>query len=316
MSRSTLVPSVLQTSRVDEFLDVDVSDWPQGGVEQMGTKPKRWLREPTTDQPWLWKEATRNQKPGDGDWYLKGDDWAEKVASYVGASLGIPVPSVELAHMGSQPGVISLDFTERTAALVHGNELLAGADPKYDSAQIRGNPRYTVDSVFRVLEPVQLPQMDEAIKTAPEWFAGYLVLDALVGNTDRHHDNWGVLREGGKEVLAPSFDHASSLGFLISDEERRRLLDENFLAGWANKARTPFAKRPHPVAVALATLGKIGGEVSSAWLGCLEKGVADGVAAIRAVPETRMTVDAKRFAEGILRHNLEMLMSEGPSMIV
>ena len=24
-------------------------------------------------------------------------------------------------------------------------------------------------------------------------FMGYLVLDALTGNTDRHHDNWGIL---------------------------------------------------------------------------------------------------------------------------
>jgi serine/threonine protein kinase HipA of HipAB toxin-antitoxin module len=46
-------------------------------------------------------------------------------------------------------------------------------------------------------------------------FTGYLVLDALIGHTDRHEENWGVI-EGitGAKRLAPSFDHASSLGFL------------------------------------------------------------------------------------------------------
>ena len=47
-------------------------------------------------------------------------------------------------------------------------------------------------------------------------FAGYLVLDAVIGNTDRHHENWGLLlrrtETGWKGQVAPSFDHASSLG--------------------------------------------------------------------------------------------------------
>ena len=46
--------------------------------------------------------------------------------------------------------------------------------------------------------------------------AGYLVLDALILNTDRHHENWGVLRTTNRDQtvsyqIAPSFDHASSL---------------------------------------------------------------------------------------------------------
>jgi hypothetical protein len=57
-------------------------------------------------------------------------------------------------------------------------------------------------------------------------FASYLVLDALIGNTDRHHMNWGVLDDpGSPRVLAPTFDHASSLGFLLSDEQRNLRLD-------------------------------------------------------------------------------------------
>jgi hypothetical protein len=41
------------------------------------------------------------------------------------------------------------------------------------------------------------------------------VLDALILNTDRHHENWGVLRRVTPNLVqyavAPSFDHASSL---------------------------------------------------------------------------------------------------------
>jgi hypothetical protein len=69
-------------------------------------------------------------------------------------------------------------------------------------------------------------------------FVGYLMLDALVGNTDRHHENWGILqtitlnddrekRHLGLSIrmgLAPTFDHASSLGRELLDEARQRLL--------------------------------------------------------------------------------------------
>jgi hypothetical protein len=45
---------------------------------------------------------------------------------------------------------------------------------------------------------------------------GLLVLDALIANTDRHHENWGVL--AGARVLAPSFDHGTAWGFNLRDE--------------------------------------------------------------------------------------------------
>jgi hypothetical protein len=52
-------------------------------------------------------------------------------------------------------------------------------------------------------------------------FAGYLMLDALISNRDRHSENWAVLRGPLKDdqYLAPSYDHASALGFNLSDQQ-------------------------------------------------------------------------------------------------
>lgn len=75
---------------------------------------------------------------------------------------------------------------------------------------------------------------------------GYLVFDALVGNTDRHHQNWGVLlrptssKEHGDQFLvkmAPTFDHASSLGRELRDIARRRHLEENTVTRYIRKGR-------------------------------------------------------------------------------
>ena len=61
--------------------------------------------------------------------------------------------------------------------------------------------------------------------------ADYMVLDALIGNTDRHHENWGILRtrvDGQwEDKVAPSFDHASLLGRELQDVRREKLLVEN-----------------------------------------------------------------------------------------
>ncbi|QQP90566.1 hypothetical protein IGS68_04790 [Skermanella sp. TT6] len=50
------------------------------------------------------------------------------------------------------------------------------------------------------------------------WWGRTLAFDALIGNTDRHPDNWGFLvrqRLGQKSVcaFAPAFDNGTSLGY-------------------------------------------------------------------------------------------------------
>ena len=45
------------------------------------------------------------------------------------------------------------------------------------------------------------------------------VVDTLIGNTDRHYDNWGVLtKPDGSVSFSPIYDCGSSLGCLLSDD--------------------------------------------------------------------------------------------------
>ena len=71
--------------------------------------------------------------------------------------------------------------------------------------------------------------------------AEHMVLDALIGNTDRHHENWGVLFRRKQDswvcALAPSYDHASSLGRELLDESRERRLAEKQIAAYVEKGR-------------------------------------------------------------------------------
>jgi hypothetical protein len=69
--------------------------------------------------------------------------------------------------------------------------------------------------------------------------AEYLVLDALIANVDRHHENWGLLRKNvdgrWNGFIAPSFDHASSLGRELLDERREMLLREGRVGSYVEK---------------------------------------------------------------------------------
>jgi hypothetical protein len=293
-------------------VEIDVTDWRQAEDEHIGTKPKQWLFQPAEDPlaapRWLWKERTWNTSKA-GERYPKGDDWAEKVATQLAHFLGIPVPDVQLATKSDLKGTVSLAFTTRETTLQLGNELLVGHDSGYANAHDRADPRYTLEAVMGALETVEPGELSIPLARASDWFAGYLLLDAWIGNTDRHHQNWGALTHGERQpTLAPSFDHASSLGFLLSDQEREERLDlptdhPRSPESWAEKARTPFAGRPSPLMVARAALKIVGEDVEAYWLQRLEHASQGADGLIASLPDNRMSPVARAFALRLLRHN-------------
>lgn len=73
------------------------------------------------------------------------------------------------------------------------------------------------------------------------------MLDAVIGNQDRHHDNWGVIdTQDGARYLAPAFDLASCLGYQALAERKLRDLDRGDVASWAKRGRSnQFDGRPN-----------------------------------------------------------------------
>lgn len=67
---------------LNQFSEIDVSGWLNAGDETLGTKPKKWLKDPTSGERWLIKYVTENRN-ADGSLYPKGDDWSERVANEI-----------------------------------------------------------------------------------------------------------------------------------------------------------------------------------------------------------------------------------------
>lgn len=104
------------------------------------------------------------------------------IAARLGAALGVPVATVQLAVRVDRCGVVSRRvFDDDADSLVHGNELLADAGVVPRHAHDRAG--YTVAAVAQALSTVGPPLAIDELPSAFDRFAGYLVLDALIGNT-------------------------------------------------------------------------------------------------------------------------------------
>ncbi len=202
-----------------QFDIIDISDKVGDLTEQIGTKFKFWFRDDSS-RYCLFKEG----RPG------TGENWAEKVASELCGLLGIPHATYELAVWQNHNGVICPNFVPEDARLVHGNELLLSKNSDYPHRQFFRVKEHSLRMVLTIMksESVNPPlgwQKTENLKTAIDIFIGYLLLDAWIANQDRHHENWALIRTDQRVTyLAPTYDHASSLGRNESDERRRTRL--------------------------------------------------------------------------------------------
>jgi len=65
-----------------------------------------------------------------------------------------------------------------------------------------------------------------------QWWGRTLAFDSLIGNTDRHSQNWGFLVDRSEPArpsytLAPPFDNGTSLGFIVRENDLRKYSDAN-----------------------------------------------------------------------------------------
>jgi hypothetical protein len=206
--------------------------------EEMGSKRKGWVQVGDDHAAWLFKY------PRVSAGALTGEHWAEKVAAEIAAVLDLPHARAEIARIDGDWGVICRKFDRLLvpgAELIHGNDLLAGAVLGYERDKSFRQSDHTLDNIFQAI--AHLFPEEPVREAAWRQLAGYIVLDALILNTDRHHENWAVIRFtqfDGTVVheIAPTFDHASSLARNERPEKLAMWLkDPNQVARYARRGR-------------------------------------------------------------------------------
>ncbi|MEZ2577975.1 HipA domain-containing protein [Buttiauxella ferragutiae] len=301
-----------------EYNIIDISEFEIEEFEQLGTKSKFWYEDNNGDS-YLFK-SIKTQNKAMEDVFRYGEDWAEKIASELAELLGIPHAKYELATYNGMDGVISPNFIlGKGERLSTGNELIermnATSSTENDSIQ-------RITRVFTIMEriikrkPIGFKELDK-IKTASDFFVGYLMLDSLISNQDRHVENWGMIEtDKATTHLAPSFDHAASLGRNESDEKRRIRLDTNDIGRsvetYVLKAKSHFYNTSNSrlkILQAFENSARINPSAAMAWLERLSD-LEDSMIyqVISRVPEERMSFTAKQFAYEIIRCNKNNLL--------
>jgi hypothetical protein len=200
---------------------VDITHWEldeDNPFGPQGAKPKRFVISPNpTARPdivsghrYVFKEPSGNRRM---------QIWSEVIAYRLAHALGLPVPPAFLATdaVGS-PGVLVEFFFGRPGhapqRFVHAIERFQGRGVTTDFR--RGSMR----------DNIALTRGHQVVNWR-SWWAEAIAFDAIIGNTDRHSENWGFLVQRGDEqpvhTLAPIFDNGTSLGFSIRDEDMPRL---------------------------------------------------------------------------------------------
>lgn len=282
-------------------------------TEQLGTKYKFWYHDESGGLC-LFKEGRPNT----------GENWAEKVCCELCELLGIPHAHYEFAMWENCKGVVSPSFVPKDGRLIHGNELLAKIVHDYDYAKHYRARQHTVAVVVGLMRVsgIRMPSgfvPADGLKTAACVFVGYLMLDALVSNQDRHDLNWGwILADDGELTLAPSFDHASSLGRNESDAERVVRLGTKDsgrnVAAYVARARSAFysnpsSNKPLTTIEAFQEAAKLFPEAKRYWLQKLEAtSLADYESIFNNVPPTEISIPAKEFALRMLEINRHRLL--------
>lgn len=261
---------------------VVVDNWVREGTESVGSDGAEWLRAPD-ESHWLHK-SVRDQGS-----HLDMEDWAEVVTTEFARVLGVPCATTRLCVRNGLNGSLSLRIHDPARhTFVEGGLRLLDRPGVQVVRDRRDHPTanhrtvkqgHTLTNIAEALIGVQVPEgfVGPPDLTAFDVFAGYLCLDAVVANRDRHEQNWAVLEPAagdGPVMLAPSFDHGSAFGYNLTPTQRASMVSSpSDLEKWAKGGtawRVEHVRPPGPVTlmdVARAALERCSPSAQQHWTG-------------------------------------------------
>jgi len=190
-----------------------------------------------------------------------GELRSEVCASNIGRAFGFPVqktwfckiPQFEKLKLKPLGVLILLNvrrqkYTKRnqfSENLIHGADLISSVNSNFAKLKNKTERRkeYTLNIVIKAIR--NYVNNNPGSKDVWKQFFELLVFDALIGGTDRHYYNWGILEKADKGKflgLAPAFDNGISLLWKMQ-EYKPKFLKDAITRDFPKKARSMFKKK-------------------------------------------------------------------------
>ncbi|SFU53385.1 hypothetical protein SAMN05216480_10690 [Pustulibacterium marinum] len=164
----------------------DISDWEdQIYTNTTGTRSKQIVKDPQTDIQHFFKGS---KELASGEIRYPMEFWSEIASSKIGAYLGFNILDYNIAfnkNRVQQVGCLSASMVRHeTNNLTEGVVYLTGKNSSYNPE--KDKTHYTFQFILETLNFFKLGGVTEN-------FIEMLVFDALIGNSDRHQENWGII---------------------------------------------------------------------------------------------------------------------------
>ena len=131
------------------------------------------------------------------------EECSEKISYELAKMLNIPAAQIELTKdKEGDYGLLSVDFTAKGKGITHTDAaqyLNLSKNETDDRRKEKYNIEHILDKLISFGNEVLLAQ-----------FVQLMIFDALVGEADRHEENWGILNDNGIISLSPIYDTAAS----------------------------------------------------------------------------------------------------------
>lgn len=150
------------------------------------------------------------------------NQFSEYIGCHIFDSVGISVQEtmlVKLVKDGKEKiAVACKDFIKDGEELIEVSNvsLSLSTEKKY---------QISIEDVYEIIEKIS----DNYHLDSKELISSFwdmFVVDALIGNTDRHFGNWGFIKRNNDISFAPVYDCGSSLHPLLSEEEQLKLMSD------------------------------------------------------------------------------------------
>lgn len=160
----------------------DISDWPeQSWYNTGGTRNKKVYLSPLDGEMYYFKQSF---KKGKRDY--KYEFWSEIIASEVGKTLGFDVLDYHIALRGDLAGCICKSMIGAGEELIEGGKYLQAYDNTFKPEDNKLRYQYTLNLILDALFSLHKEKhYKDLVET--------LVFDSIIGNSDRHQENWAII---------------------------------------------------------------------------------------------------------------------------
>ena len=200
---------------------VDFSDWVpyEGFAEGSGRSEKLWLQS-QDGKIGLFKFPKYDPNTLE----ITTEHISEHLAHQIGNILGVETAAVEIGVYHGREGSMSFLINKPDEAIVEGAVFITGKHPDYnlDLMQETHTGRYyCIDHLLEV---------SDSLAVVDRWVQ-MMLFDYLIGNADRHQNNWAILVSYADEQksslqgrVSPLYDNGSSLCCFVNERLARDYL--------------------------------------------------------------------------------------------